>query len=84
MDRAQVAADMLKGPKAPWPSTPSVPVQLTLPRKDTKRTLRCDDGVLTVAFQMGRTGEARGGGGVQRYNGCMLHGGFTEMESDLL
>ena len=31
-----------------------MPVQLTLPRKDTSRTLRCDDRALTVAFQMGR------------------------------
>lgn len=49
-----IAANMLKGSKAPLASTPSMPVQLTLPRKDISRTLRCDDGVLTVAFQMGR------------------------------
>ena len=37
---------MLKGSKALAPRSPSMPVQLTLPRKDTSCTLRCDDGVL--------------------------------------
>lgn len=72
------------GRKPPWPSPPSMPVQLTLPRKDTSRTLRCDDRALTAAFQMGRTGEARGDEDVQGYNEHMFFVPFPKAESDSL
>lgn len=37
-----------------------------------------------VAWNVGYAGEMTKSRRTQRYNGCMLHGGFTEMESDSL